>query len=221
MRASKKLLLGLAVLAVSVTGIQAEDECKVCRNDLLGLSDECRDVRLDDELSLKVWLGEGWGGIPAVLWRHSGARLQWSTNSVDWQFFNHSRGVGIQPDLSRWTFGNNGNFTIGQPVDLHIIGKINWGAGVYEGPEVTKFFVRLMPCDVNAHLEAYKNRKISIEKEIDYLARKHSGNNLFRADGIRVKVSWNYGVLESTKSIRFPDWRPPRFGAGLDYFSRV
>lgn len=236
MRTIKKLIIGLAVLAASVTGMQA-DECDVCRRDPLGLSDECRDVRLDYELRLNLSIrherddlavapGIDRDTLPLgkryIRLIHDGARLQWSTNSVDWKFFNHSRGVGIQPDLSRWTFSHGLGFPIGQPVDLHLIGNINWGAGIYEGPEITKFFVRLLPCDVNAHLQAYKNMKIEIEKQTLPLAKIHSRNNHFRAEGIRVKVSWNYGVLESTKSLRFPDWGPPKsVGAGAGYFSRV
>ena len=193
MRASKKLLLGLAVLAVSVTGIQAEEECEVCVRDPLGLSEECWDVRLDHELRLlfakEEYVIRGESTNRWIKVSHIGARLQWSTNSVDWDLFNHCRGVGIQPNLSSFTFNHKVGFAIGHPIDLHYIGELNWEKSVYEGPEVFKFFIRLLPCDVNAHKEAYKNRKISLSKI------SVSGHPK------RLRIKWNYGRLQFTKSL--------------------
>lgn len=199
MRTSKKLLIGLAVLAVSVVG---EEQCDVCKKDPYGLSDECWDVRLDDELELKVSIDEhNWTGkvVKHISVTHGGARLQWSTDSVDWGFFNHCRGVGIQPNLSMFTFRHIVGFDVGHPIDLHLIGNINWKAGVYEGPEVRKFFVRLLPCDVNAHKEAYKNRKISICPIIWFEGNDKCG--LPYVPGMLLKLEWNYGQLQFTKTL--------------------
>lgn len=217
MRASKKLLLGLAVLAVSVTGIQAEDECKVCRNDPLGLSAECWDVRLDDELELKVSIGEHkWTGkvVKHISVTHGGARLQWSINSVDWEFFNHCRGVGILPNLSSFTFRHIVGFDVGHPIDLHLIGNINWEEGVYEGPDVTRFFIRLLPCDVNAHKEAYKNRKISICPIIWFEGNDKCGLPYGYFPGMFLKLGWNYGRLQFTKSLDQKNIKWENYGGG-------
>lgn len=221
MRASKKLLLGLAVLAVSVTGIQAEDECKVCRNDPLGLSDECRDVRSDDELRLNLSIrherddlavapGIDRDTLPLgkkyIYLEHDGTRLQWSTNSVDWNLFNHCKGVSIQPDISRFTFNFGFAMRVRQIVPLERIGRANWLKGVWEGPEITKIFVRLLPCDVNAHKKAYKNRKISM-CPIYWFEGLDACGLLWRP-GMFLKVEWNYGTLQSSKSLGDDsDWK--------------
>lgn len=232
MKTNKKLLIGLAVLAASVTGMQA-DECDVCRRDPLGLSDECRDVRLDYELRLNLSIrherddlavapGIDRDTLPLgkryIRLIHDGARLQWSTNSVDWKFFNHSRGVGIQPDLSRWTFSHGLGFPIGQPVDLHLIGNINWGAGVYEGPEITKFFVRLLPCDVNAHLQAYQNRKISI---CAIPLFEGNENCTYYLPGFFLYIKWNYGRLQFTETLSQKDIEWKNLGAWDDIIDPI
>ena len=43
--------------------------------------------------------GETKSGID--IW-HSGARLQWSTNSIDWELFKHSKGISIFPHRSEF-----------------------------------------------------------------------------------------------------------------------
>lgn len=232
MNTTKKLLIGAAALLAVVTGMQAQEEnCDVCMRDPYGLVEKCWDVRLDDELKLSFDTRE----IPSfkvvdgalvevvekdIFVYHQGARLQWSVNLVDWKLFNHCRGVGIQPNLSQFAFSFGVGFRVGEKVDPHKVGDLNWEEGIYEDPNIRRLFVRLLPCDVNAHKEAYKNRKISIEKE--FLYPEHSRNKALRADGIRVKVSKNYGVLESTRSLKFPDWGPIKHvGAGSGRFSRV
>ena len=222
MRASKKLLLGLAVLAVSVMGMQSEEECKVCKKDPLGLSD-CWDVRLDDDLQLRIsdWEYTNSRVVDGVAVpyiqkyinaQHSGARMQWSTNSIDWSLFNHCRGVGIQPNLNQFTFRHGVGFPVGGSIDLHNIGRINWEKHVYEGPTVTKFFIRLLPCDVNAHKEAYKNRKIEIEttnRSLQFLYGSKTDPegtyNYHMRSGLTVNVKWSYGVLQFTKSLNQKD----------------
>ncbi len=229
MTTTKKLLIGLAVLAVSVMGMQAEEKCEVCRKDPYGLSDKCWDVRLDGELRLEFQLNwkedllfkdvdaNKFSEDDALYMFHNGARVQWSTNSIDWNLFNHCRGVGIQPNLSSFTFSRNLSFSKGERVDLHYIGNINWEKHIYEGPTVTKFFVRLLPCDVNAHKEAYKNRKIGIKTKMDPLNLKRLYNptqanrwndyynargwDVYIASGLSIQVEWNYGRLQFSKSL--------------------
>lgn len=238
MRTSKKLLLGLAVLAVSVTGMQGQ-ECKVCVRDPLGLSEECWDVRLDDELRLlfarEEYVIRGESTNRWIKVSHSGARLQWSTDSIDWNLFNHCKGVGIQPNIGDFTFTFSVGFPIGGRINPCLIGSLEFEGCV--APDITKFFIRLLPCDVNAHKEAYKNRKIEIKMELNPLNRERLYNprsanrwneyynvrgwDVSMASGLSIQVDWNYGVLQFSRSLNPKDvkWeRRGRIGGGVEKF---
>lgn len=237
MRTSKKLLLGLAVLAVSVTGMQGQ-ECKVCVRDPLGLSEECWDVRLDDDLRLlfarEEYVIRGESTNRWIKVSHSGARFQWSANSIDWNLFNHCKGVGIQPNIGDFTFTFSVGFPIGGRINPCLIGSLEFEGCV--APDITKFFIRLLPCDVNAHKEAYKNRKIEIETWMSTSSRKSlytnevnrrndfydiNGYDFLMASGLWIRVKWNYGVLQFSRSLNPKDvkWeRRGRIGGGVEKF---
>ena len=190
----KRLITLLATVAI-VVGVNGQ-ECNVCVPFPFGIQEDCYDPRLYEELKLEVKRTKvddyrnrhpdgGWYKLDAIKISHSGTRIQWSTNSIDWNFFNYT-----VLDGTSYNYGFTWYAGIGNHVPIEYVGKINWKEGGWEGPKLKQFFVRLYPCDVKVHKEAHKNSKITF-----------SATKEFRWSDLRLCLEWNYGRLQRAKSI--------------------
>lgn len=198
-------------------GMQAqESECAVCLKDPYGISDKCWDMRLDHDLKLEFETrehprfsvdGDAEGVDKDIYVHHRGARLQWSVNLDDWKLFNHCRG-----NIGWRAFMYGVGFRVGEKVDPHKIGDINWEEGIYESPNVRRLFVRLLPCDVKVHLEAHRVSKesgIGISRTIGPQWGSSYKRWMKHGLDIEVKVNSGYGRLQYTKSLNpeEQDWQ--------------
>lgn len=138
--------------------------CAVMAQELVGQADP-RGNWMDFDVSKKEDQPLGYGGKRGdfISVSHFGARLQWSTNSIDWVFFNLAKCKSIHGcgELSggNWAFGFTYHFQVGNPIDKQWIGDIDWDLG-WVGPDITKFSIRLYPKDVLFHKENHKNSRI-------------------------------------------------------------
>lgn len=177
--------------------------CAVMSQDVVGQID-AKWIR-GNNISIEVKKGVHYGEN-AIYISHYGSRLQYSTNSIDWDLVDTCEDVIHGCGINQ--FHNSIAFLVGGFIPKSLVGVADWDLGEYVGPEITKFFVRLHPDDVSYHKESHRSSKIrfSVSNQYEEIFYKLSSyKSAIRSN--KISLEWDYGVLQIAESLDKPEWK--------------